>query len=393
MSFNIVEAVQAHLSPAELNNLSSSIGEPAAKTRGAVSTGILGVVGSVIARGASPSGSTAILDTLKSPMFGGGAHLTETFLGDKRMAVAETIAKSSGVSSSAAQRILTALLPITAGVLGREVIARKLGADGLFELLRGQRDTLMAIPGAGAIAGAVGLPALMTPSPEYRAGEYVRSVPVQSAPASGVVNGTKNGVGRSRWWLPMTIALGVLAVGGILLGRRGDGGREEASRTTADEPPVVETTSRAPAAVPTSVTTLTGADLPEHGAASDSVKDHFTGKEVPDKLTLSDVSFDFGTAELAAGEDAIEEISVQMKEHPTSTVRIEGHTDDVGDEEANEALSRKRAVVVKKMLVEKGVDANRVRAVGMGERGPLAPNDTEEGRAKNRRIDAIIIAR
>jgi len=68
-------------------------------------------------------------------------------------------------------------------------------------------------------------------------------------------------------------------------------------------------------------------------------------------------------------------------------VEISGHTDSVGSEEYNQALSLRRAQAVKNWLVQKGIAANRMKTVGKGENEPVASNDTAEGRAKNRRIE------
>jgi outer membrane protein OmpA-like peptidoglycan-associated protein len=69
-------------------------------------------------------------------------------------------------------------------------------------------------------------------------------------------------------------------------------------------------------------------------------------------------------------------------------IRIVGHTDNVGTREANIALSKRRAESGRQYLIRKyGFDQNRIITVGMGPDNPVASNDTEEGRAKNRRIE------
>ncbi|WP_428263612.1 OmpA family protein [Haliangium sp.] len=72
-------------------------------------------------------------------------------------------------------------------------------------------------------------------------------------------------------------------------------------------------------------------------------------------------------------------------------VRVEGHTDDRGDDGYNQELSQRRAEAVMAFLVEQGVAAERLEAVGMGETRPIAPNTTAAGRAKNRRVEFIIL--
>jgi OOP family OmpA-OmpF porin len=73
------------------------------------------------------------------------------------------------------------------------------------------------------------------------------------------------------------------------------------------------------------------------------------------------------------------------------TLKIDGYTDNVGSEEFNKKLSVNRANAVKTYLTTKGLDATRITATGFGESNPIAPNDTDEGRAKNRRVTFTIV--
>ncbi|WP_407167290.1 OmpA family protein [Bradyrhizobium sp. ORS 111] len=75
---------------------------------------------------------------------------------------------------------------------------------------------------------------------------------------------------------------------------------------------------------------------------------------------------------------------------PTTNIEIAGHTDSDGDEAANQALSEKRAQAVVDYLVRAGLPANRFTAVGFGSTQPVAGNDTEDGKAQNRRIDFVV---
>jgi OmpA-OmpF porin, OOP family len=68
-------------------------------------------------------------------------------------------------------------------------------------------------------------------------------------------------------------------------------------------------------------------------------------------------------------------------------ISLEGHTDSEGDDASNLALSKSRAKSVAEYLVKKGIEANRVTSDGFGETRPIAPNDTAENKAKNRRVD------
>lgn len=86
----------------------------------------------------------------------------------------------------------------------------------------------------------------------------------------------------------------------------------------------------------------------------------------------------------------ISEIAQTLKENPTVSIKIIGHTDSDGDDAKNLDLSRRRALSVKNTLVNQfGIDASRIQTDGKGETEPLAPNTTSESKAKNRRVEFI----
>jgi outer membrane protein OmpA-like peptidoglycan-associated protein len=76
----------------------------------------------------------------------------------------------------------------------------------------------------------------------------------------------------------------------------------------------------------------------------------------------------------------------------SAVIRLEGHTDNVGNDQANQVLSQKRAEAVRRYLIKKGISPNRIEAVGYGESKPVATNDTEEGRQTNRRTVVTILS-
>ena len=73
-------------------------------------------------------------------------------------------------------------------------------------------------------------------------------------------------------------------------------------------------------------------------------------------------------------------------------IQLEGHTDNVGDDKANQVLSQKRAESVRRYLIKKGIGPKRIQAVGYGESKPIASNDTDKGRQTNRRTVVTIIS-
>ena len=78
-----------------------------------------------------------------------------------------------------------------------------------------------------------------------------------------------------------------------------------------------------------------------------------------------------------------------MKRRKSAVVEISGHTDNVGNAKKNKALSMKRAQACRDYLISKGIEGNRITAVGYGGERPTVPNDTDENRQKNRRIEVV----
>ncbi len=113
------------------------------------------------------------------------------------------------------------------------------------------------------------------------------------------------------------------------------------------------------------------------------------------KVTLNEntVNFDFDKSDLTAKAKAnLDKIVTILKKHKDTDISIFGYTDSVGKDEYNKKLSRNRANSVKTYLTSKGIETKRITTEGMGEADPIASNDTEAGRALNRRVEFSITA-
>ena len=114
--------------------------------------------------------------------------------------------------------------------------------------------------------------------------------------------------------------------------------------------------------------------------------------EVGMHYRLHNIYFAFNSADiLSSSQKVLDEFIVFLNDHPTMTISIEGHTDNVGSDEFNLILSENRAKAVYNYLVNNGIDANRLQYKGFGETAPIATNETEEGRAMNRRTEFVIL--
>jgi OOP family OmpA-OmpF porin len=109
---------------------------------------------------------------------------------------------------------------------------------------------------------------------------------------------------------------------------------------------------------------------------------------VQKKIVLRGVNFDFNKANIRADAAGIlREAASILKENPSLQVSVEGHTDAIGSEQYNLKLSLRRATAVKQYLVKEGVPDSRLSVRGFGKTQPVASNDTEDGRAQNRRVE------
>jgi outer membrane protein OmpA-like peptidoglycan-associated protein len=108
-------------------------------------------------------------------------------------------------------------------------------------------------------------------------------------------------------------------------------------------------------------------------------------------LTLGDVLFDTGKAQLKPGaQRSIDQIAAFLTENPERRVQVEGFTDSQGTNDYNLELSQSRADAVAMAIIQRGIDAQRVRALGYGEDYPKAGNTDAGSRQLNRRVEIVV---
>ncbi len=108
------------------------------------------------------------------------------------------------------------------------------------------------------------------------------------------------------------------------------------------------------------------------------------------RIVLRGVNFDFNSSDIRPdSRPVLDQAAEILKNNPGVAVRVEGHTDSVGGAEYNQALSLRRAESVYRYLVNRGVDPERFTVEGFGKSRPIASNETETGRAQNRRVELV----
>jgi len=137
-------------------------------------------------------------------------------------------------------------------------------------------------------------------------------------------------------------------------------------------------------------------NIPNNAQYQEIEKDFYLKKvEVGSKIVLKNVFFDFAKATLRPeSESELSRLAKLLNDVPGMKIEVSGHTDNVGSDHANQILSEKRAKsVVDYLVVEKGIDRDRLTYVGSGESEPIATNDTDEGRQQNRRTEFKVLSK
>ncbi|SHK32893.1 Outer membrane protein OmpA [Marinobacter antarcticus] len=104
------------------------------------------------------------------------------------------------------------------------------------------------------------------------------------------------------------------------------------------------------------------------------------------------ITFDLNQTSIRGGfTNTLESVALVLKEFDKTIIQIEGHTDSSGSDSYNQLLSERRAGSVRDFLLNQGIESRRTRAVGYGERYPMASNDTSAGREQNRRVELTLV--
>jgi OOP family OmpA-OmpF porin len=166
-----------------------------------------------------------------------------------------------------------------------------------------------------------------------------------------------------------------------------------APAATTTSPATVERDAAEAAATPEATAQEPSASEGEPGSALE-----LTAAQMAERLTaqgkvmLREVVFQTGTADLLpAAHPLLAQVVVVLRSQPELRLRIQVHSDTQGSGEFNQRITDQRALAIKDWLVGQGVDAGRLEAAGYGEQQPVAPNDSAEGRAANRRVELVVV--
>lgn len=420
MSANLLDSLKSYVTPELIAQASGALGESEGGISKAVSaalptllggllnkSGDSSVMGSVIDLATRANGDEGggLLSNLGGLLSGGnsgasglGAILLSMLFGNKQSGVTDMIANMAGIKSSSAGSLLGMVAPMLLGFLGKSGTS----ASGLTSLLSSQKDSILgALPsGISSLAGFTD-----------NLGFGSASSSASTSYSSGSSNNDGGG-GLPKWLLPLLLIGGGLAA--LYYFTKGCNKHEgpvdetievvDSLATDAVDSLAADVDSAATNvgdAVSDAASKLgaffkfklpNGVELnaPKMGIENNLVTWLGDKTKMVDKTTWFDFDrllFETGKSTLKPeSQEQVKNIAEIMKAFPVVEIKLGGYTDNVGDPKANLKLSGDRANAVMTELVKLGVAANRMKAEGYGDQHPVASNDTEEGRAQNRRI-------
>ena len=401
MNTNLLENIREQLTPKMIQKVSSLLGETPAQTQTAVDGASPTVLAGLMHFSTLTNGPAQLLDLLNHDNYGrllnnlsglcdegnttqnvmtAGREILRVVFADKLDVVSERIATASGVTNASASSLLSLTAPVVVGVLARVRAAQGLNAARLITLLMGQKEAIVKLAPAG-LAEVFGLSNLANLGSKLMDATAARTPDPVRRMAVDVVRGKST---LRKWRGP---ALGVVALGLIyfFVGRDLEGTRSLMVNWKPVPTPAV-----------VSMTLPDGAVLSlKENSFNYNVAKFLADPAmmtVPKTFVFDRVHFDPGTTRFTPESvRTVEELGTILKAYPAVDVRLDGHTDDVGNAKENKQLSQERAAAVQETLIRGGISTAHVATAGYGQEYPLASNETEAGRARNQRLELVVI--
>jgi OOP family OmpA-OmpF porin len=389
---SIVDSLMSMLGPQVIAPIAARLGESPDTIQKGLQTGSAAMLAGLAAKAdqpgflsqifgmiTNPANSSSALSNLTanlssatpaataSPLGDLGSRFASSIFGPGQSAVTNAIGRFSGLGAGKASTLIAMAAPMVLGFLGQHVRANGLNAADLGNTLKAEAPSLQGFLPAGfrSLLGGGSIPSLST------------AAPVAATAAAG-----------NRWLWPVII-LAALILGAIWYFNRAK------APEPVETPPVAATAPALPAGFFT-LKLPDGVELnvPQNGIENQLatfIADSSKPVDTTTWFNFDRLTFDTGKDTLqASSQEQLNNVAAILKAYPNVHVKIGGYTDNTGDATANLKLSDDRAKNVMDALVAAGIDSSRLESKGYGEEHPVASNDTEEGRAQNRRISLLV---
>ncbi len=367
-----------------------------------------------------------------------GNSVVSMLLPDKKSSIATMISQFAGVRNSSATALLSVVAPLVVGKLGKLVTSQGLDKTGLANIILDQRSSLLDETPENLqpkMIDVLGLSTFLSEEikPVQFATGTIKSNTTQTITPKKPVENTavtysdkdyeadeSAGMAIPKWLLPTAFIAIVLGVIGYFAATydwselrssstpEPDSAQSEqvtnAKIDTTNLPQdtaVVKVDSTVAAVIVPTPTKAMGVSLP-NGQKIDLAEGSFNYKfakyltdssaKINQTFTFDNLNFESNTPNFVAGsEKTVQDLAKIMTAYPRVQVKLTGYTDNTGDSLQNRKLSLKRAFAVKNLLVANGIQDLRIDFTGKGALYPVASNATEEGKAKNRRIEVKVV--
>lgn len=404
MEINLLEIVKKQISGEILQKAAAFLGEDTSASQKALNAILPSILGGVVNQSTSVSSATSFMNTLTTDghdgsifnslnnllnggsatqgLMAAGDGIVKNLFGNKTSGIVDWIASYAGIKTGSASGLMSLIAPVVMGAIGKQISGSQTGVSGLMSLLSGQTNFIKNALPAG-LSSVLGLSNLILDTPSVVSTAQAEKI----AADAHIMVAEKSLLSKVLPWFILLLA----GLAGMFYLKM--------CNTKAPEPPQATAVTEVPQIVPP-VDTIKKLALPEGDITvkTGSFLDQLYMEVVdttldPTKaLTFDNVNFATGSADLTEGSKTqLDDLVKIMKGYPKVEIKIEGHTDNQGIEAKNKKLSENRAASVKAYLASHGIAGGRMATAGFGSTKPVADNMNEEGRAKNRRIEAMIV--
>ncbi len=439
MSINLLDMLKDQVTGSLAKQASGFLGESESNVTNALGGVFPALLGSVIGQSEKPSGASGLMDMIGGldtgmlgdigGLFGGGASsvngllnsgggIVESLLGNKMGGMVDMISKMSGLKSGSSSSLLKMAAPFLIGMIGKQMKGK--GLSFLTDMLSGQKSHVSsALPsGMGSLLGlgfADKVTGAVTNAASSAANTITSGASKVTDAAGNVANvagdAAKSGLGWIKWALPALLIAGlaymmwpgakdsmdkVANTAKSAASSTVDGAKNMANKAADATKDMANAAGDMAKAAFAKVDATAKAALDkvkfQANSAGSQMMDYIDGGFKGDgKVTFRNLTFATGSAKIS-GTSAVEvdNLASILKAYPGVNINVNGYTDNKGDAAGNVRLSQARAQAVKARLMGKGIAANRVSTKGYGADSPVASNDTDKGRAMNRRIEVTI---